>query len=193
MTTSEGWKLMEKSQKYILDQKVLVQQKFFLEAVNRLKKTSDCIKIDPPGPGQNLKKKKKGKKKETKLFFFDIFSFFIVKTRVSWGYAPSGCTLRGAPPGPGPLELEGKKLGGKSVPENYIFFFFFVILPIKTFWNLSRSTDLVERIREQFFFIENWLEIVRVMTFFSTLHFIWFLLIFQFSGYTLPNRIWQAL
>ena len=39
------------------------------------------------------------------------------------GHTPSGCApLRGAPPGPGPLELEGKKLGGKSVPENYIFF-----------------------------------------------------------------------
>ena len=29
----------------------------FLEAVNQLKKTSDCIQIHPPGPGQNLKKK----------------------------------------------------------------------------------------------------------------------------------------
>ena len=28
----------------------------FLEAVNQLKKTSDCIQIHPPGPGQNLKK-----------------------------------------------------------------------------------------------------------------------------------------
>ena len=48
------------------------------------------------------------------------------------GHAPSGCTpsgctppgapLRAAPPGPGPLELEGKKLGGKNVPENYTLF-----------------------------------------------------------------------
>ena len=29
----------------------------FLEAVNQLKNISDCIKIDPPGPGQNLRKK----------------------------------------------------------------------------------------------------------------------------------------
>ena len=69
---------------------------------------------------------------------------------------------------------------------------FFLILPITTLWFVSRTTDLLERIREQFF-IQNWLEIVMVMTFFSTLHFIWFLPIFQFFAYALPNRIWQAL
>ena len=30
----------------------------FLEAVNQLKKTSDCIQIHPPGPRKKLKKKK---------------------------------------------------------------------------------------------------------------------------------------
>ena len=29
----------------------------FQEAIYQLKNTSDCIKIDPPGPGRNLKKK----------------------------------------------------------------------------------------------------------------------------------------
>ena len=70
-----------------------------------------------------------------------------------------------------------KKFIGKNVPENCTLFFgkkrFF---PSKTVWNLSRTTDLVETIREQFF-IQNWLQNVRAMTFFSTLHFIWFLLI----------------
>ena len=58
LTTSEGWKLMEKSPKNIWDYNILVKSVFF-EAVNQLKKTSDCIKIDPPGPGRNLEKKPK--------------------------------------------------------------------------------------------------------------------------------------
>ena len=37
---------------------------FLLEAVYQLKKTSDCIQIDPPGPGQNLEKNLK------KTYFF---------------------------------------------------------------------------------------------------------------------------
>ena len=37
LTSFGGWKLMEKSPK----------------------KTSDCIKIDPPGPGQHLEKSQK--------------------------------------------------------------------------------------------------------------------------------------
>ena len=35
---------------------------FFFWTVNQLKKTSDCIKIDPPGPGQNLEKNQKSQK-----------------------------------------------------------------------------------------------------------------------------------
>ena len=42
---------------------------FFLEAVNRLKKTSDCIKIDPPGPGRNLKKSQKNIEKGDPKFW----------------------------------------------------------------------------------------------------------------------------
>ena len=43
------------------------KKKFFFWTVNQLKKTSDCIKIDPPGPGQNLEKKSKKLKKEVKI------------------------------------------------------------------------------------------------------------------------------
>ena len=39
-----------------------VQKNIFL-AIYQLKKTSDCIKIHPPGPGRNLKKKSKKVKK----------------------------------------------------------------------------------------------------------------------------------
>ena len=44
------------SQKYLFEKNFEKKKKCFLEAVNQLKKTSDCIKIDPPGPGQNLEK-----------------------------------------------------------------------------------------------------------------------------------------
>ena len=48
-----------------------------------------------------------------------------------------------------------KKFSGKSAPENYTLFLtkitFLVILPIKSLWDLSKTTDLVERIRMQFF------------------------------------------
>ena len=53
---------------------------FFLEAVNQLKNTTDCIKIDPPGPGQNLEKKSKKSKNDPKFGAF--FHAFTVKTRV---------------------------------------------------------------------------------------------------------------
>ena len=46
-----------------------------LEAVNQLQKTSDCIKIDPPGPGQNLKKSQKKSKKGSKIL--DLFKDFL--------------------------------------------------------------------------------------------------------------------
>ena len=62
LNSSGGWKLME-SQKNVLGNKILVEKKAFLEAVNQLKKTSDCIKTDPPGPGRNLEKSQKKTKK----------------------------------------------------------------------------------------------------------------------------------
>ena len=42
--------------------KLWSKQKFLLDAINQLKNTSDCIKIDPPGPGRNLKKSQKSRK-----------------------------------------------------------------------------------------------------------------------------------
>ncbi len=56
------------------------KKKFFFGTVNQLKKTSDCIKIDPPGPGRNFEKKSKKSKKND--FFLYFFCVFIVKTRV---------------------------------------------------------------------------------------------------------------
>ena len=41
-------------------------EKKILEAVNQRKKTSDCIKIDPPGPGRNFKKTQKRENKFSK-------------------------------------------------------------------------------------------------------------------------------
>ena len=37
-----------------------------IEAIYQLKKTSDCIEIDPPGLGRNLKKKSKKVTKKRK-------------------------------------------------------------------------------------------------------------------------------
>ena len=66
----------------------------FLEAVNQLKKTSDCIKIDPPGPGRNLKKNSKKvqksdqnfgsqkSKKSSKIWSKKIGGFFFRRTYV---------------------------------------------------------------------------------------------------------------
>ena len=62
------------------EKKVFGRKKNFLEAVNQLKKTSDCIKIDPPGPEQNLEKKSQKNEKMTHVFC--IFCVFIIKARV---------------------------------------------------------------------------------------------------------------
>ena len=66
---------------------------------------------------------------------------------------------------------------------------FLVILPIKTLWDLSKTTDLVERIRMQFFCPKLIGERQSYGIFFSMLHLIWILLIFQFLVYALPNRM----
>ena len=75
--------------------------KFFLEAVNQLKNTSDCIKIDPPGPERNLEQRQKSQKNNLK--FWTFFHSFTVKTPVFWGCTPSGRALKGKP-------LKGKTL-----------------------------------------------------------------------------------
>ena len=51
------------------------KKSYFLGTVNRLKNTSDCIKIDLPGPGRNLKKNKNEKMTQQ----FDHFLVFTVK------------------------------------------------------------------------------------------------------------------
>ena len=43
-------------------EKMLKNETFFL-TIYQLKNTSDCIKIDPRGPGRNLKKNQKRSKK----------------------------------------------------------------------------------------------------------------------------------
>ena len=113
------------------------EKQVFCWTVNRLKKTSDCIKIDPPGPGRNFGKNQKSHKKWFK--FLRTFRVFSIKTRVFWGYTPSGCTLRctlrvhlqGAPLrgalGRAPLPFSRveilKKFTVKSVPGNCTLFF----------------------------------------------------------------------
>ena len=69
MITSGGWKMMEKSKKYFLGNKIWVEKQVFFLTVNQLKKTSDCIKIDPPGPGRNLKKSQKNIEKGDPKFW----------------------------------------------------------------------------------------------------------------------------
>ena len=68
LTTSEGREWMDRPPKNISKKmffrKNVGKNKFFLEAVNQLKKTSDCIKNDPPGPGQNLEKSQKSWKND---------------------------------------------------------------------------------------------------------------------------------
>ena len=90
-------------------------KKDFLEAVNQLKNTSDCIKNDPTGPGQNLEKNKKLKNTQN-LFFFSCFYFkklcFLQKRHQEFVFegmpASQACPRSGrarsagAPPGPGP-------------------------------------------------------------------------------------------
>ena len=120
----------------------------FFRTVNQLKNTSDCIKIDPPGPGQNLKKSQKSRNFGSKfwtqksrknrsifwtilkifLWFWDFFAirFFISKKDVFSAGASPGAPLRGAlgraPPPFGRVEIL-KKFTGKSVPENCTLFF----------------------------------------------------------------------
>ena len=86
MSTSEGWKLMDRPEKIFWKNKIFKKnwKNTFFEAVYQLKNTSDCIEIDPPGPGRNLKKspKKKSKKNPQILIFLNAFIvklLFLVK------------------------------------------------------------------------------------------------------------------
>ena len=128
--------------------------------IYRLKNTSDCIKIDPPGPGWNLKKsRKKVKKNELKML---LFFYFCRKNICFWVFfwvCPFGARPFGARWAGPPLLLVKRKYWKSSeekVPLKMVFYFFtkikfLVILPIKTLWDLSKTTDLVEIIRMQFF------------------------------------------
>ena len=131
-----------------MKKKFSVETKVFFRTVNRLKNTSDCIKIDPPGPGQNLEKSQKTSKKESKILdskkskkyvkildhfkdFFVVFGFFchqiFYKQKTGFfGWCIPGAPLRGAlgraPPPFARVEIL-KKFTGKSVPENCTLFF----------------------------------------------------------------------
>ena len=130
-----------------MKKKFSVEKKLFFLTVNQLKNTSDCIKIDPPGPGQNLKKSQKSqnfgskfwtqKSRKNRSKFWTIFKifllfwdflairFFISKKHVFSAGASPGAPLRGAlgraPPPFGRVEIL-KKFTGKSVPENCTLF-----------------------------------------------------------------------
>ena len=66
--------------KNIFSEKMLKKWDFFFLTIYQLKNTSDCIKIDPPGPGRNLKKNFLifffEEKPEPKLEKFVLFSKF---------------------------------------------------------------------------------------------------------------------
>ena len=65
-----------------------------------------------------------------------------------------------------------------------------MILLIKTLWDLSKTTDLVEIIRGAVFFYPKLIvERQSYDIFFSILHFIWILPLFQFLVNALPNRM----
>ena len=83
-------------------------KKCFLEAIYQLKNTSDCIKIDPPGPGRNLKKSQKKSKKVSKIlddffgflgvwFFFANQIFYRQKTGFFGWARPFGARWAGPP------------------------------------------------------------------------------------------------
>ena len=60
---------------------------------------------------------------------------------------------------------------------------FLVILLIKSLWDLSKTTDLVERIRMQFFLSKIDRRMLELWHFFFNLHFIWILPIFRSKIY----------
>ena len=97
-------------------------------------------------------------------------------------------SLRGAP---GPPRVGRKKVGRKKCPGKLHFVFWKkhskcseTYLDRRISSRQSGSNFLLSKVDRRS--LELW-------HFFSTLHFIWFLPIFQFVAYALPNRIWQAL
>ena len=140
---------------------------YFL-AIYQLKNTSDCIKIDPPGPGRNLEKSQKKTKKGSKILdpflrFFWFLRFFCHTDflQAKNSFFSAGAPLRGAlgraPPPFSRVEIL-KKFTGKSVPENCTLFF-----GKNSFWSFYLSkcseTYLVSQISSRGsgsnFFIQN--------------------------------------
>ena len=81
LAASEGGKWMDRPKKQYFE-KIFFRKKcwkhetFFL-TIYQLKNTSDCIKIDPPGPGRNLKKHFKSVKNDP-----NCLGIFALKTCV---------------------------------------------------------------------------------------------------------------
>ena len=105
------------------------------------------------------------------------------------GARPFGARWAG-PPLPG-VERKYWKSSQEKVSRKTTLYF--LEKTFKTLWNLSRTTDLVERIRMQFFSSKIDWKSLELWHFFSILHFIYFLPIFQFLVYALPIRFWQVL
>ena len=113
----------------------------------------------------------------------------VSRARPLRGRAPFGARWAG-PPLPC-VERKYWKSSQEKVSRKTTLYFFGKTL--KTVWNLSRTTDLVERIRMQFFSSKIDWKSLELWHFFSILHFIYFLPIFQFLVYALPIRFWQVL
>ena len=64
LTTSEGREWMDRPAKKTWKKQFKKRSNKEIEAVYQLKNTSDCIQIDPPGPGQNLEKIGGGKRQK---------------------------------------------------------------------------------------------------------------------------------
>ena len=100
--------------KCISENKILVKKKFFGGTVNQLKKTSDCIKIDPPGPGRSLEKNQKKSKNRQKNRKKMCFSNFVLDLGDEFGYNRLSFWA-----GRRPLKKYEKN------DQNFQFFFFF--------------------------------------------------------------------
>ena len=153
---------------------------FFL-TIYQLKNTSDCIKIDPPGPGQNLEKGQKSRKKSSKILdskkskkqvkildpflrffvglgFFCHQIFYKQKTGFFGWRAPSG----GAGPGP-PSFFQGgniEKVHRKKCPGKLHFIFWGKIFVGAIYLSKRSDLCLVRQISSRgsgsnFFLIQN--------------------------------------
>ena len=73
-----------------------IKKETFFGAIYQLKNTSDCIKIDPRGPGRNLKKSQKKSKKLPNILGISCFWCKNMCFWVIFGYAQKGAPFRGA-------------------------------------------------------------------------------------------------